>query len=364
MSDPSSHEPSTGRASRKTWLGISAILVGIGAVILADQTKLTATKLLFGGFYIKDQYRAALLYVGVALAILGALLVVLSAIRSTDPLAISALSSVTAVLLAFTLVAGGLIYAAYKHTQSNASSGDVSALGQQPAQPSPPQVSASSSDYPSPCTVYLYGHDAQLTITGPDASSECASFASGAAPSGQTWTTTTEQPSGALSQVCDLISGSDELTVSDDGGQIYGTEACNSFSSQGWSPSSSTSTTPSTASSSTAGGCDCTVADLPNRCDANISTTSGLTCQYAENTFYEYDKTTQGNPSEPATLQAWDPAARRYYTESCSSGDGVVDCGMPGTGGSDVRFNQSAITRYTSSEASSYAASADLGPNG
>lgn len=47
---------------------ISAILVGIGAAIVADQTKLTATKLLVGGFYIEDQYREVL-YAGIALAI-------------------------------------------------------------------------------------------------------------------------------------------------------------------------------------------------------------------------------------------------------------------------------------------------------
>lgn len=109
-------------------------------------------------------------------------------------------------------------------------------------------------------------------------------------------------------------------------------------------------------------GCNCGVADLPNRCDANISSTSDVSCRFAENTFYEYWKTTGGDPSQQPTLQAWSPADQQYYTQNCSSGDGVVDCVH--SGGSDVRFNQSAVGAYTSSEASYYAAHSDLGPNG
>lgn len=87
-----------------------------------------------------------------------------------------------------------------------------------------------------------------------------------------------------------------------------------------------------------------------------------MTCRFAENTFYEYYQAMQGNTTTPAAVQAWSPATHQYYTESCSSGDGVVDCSHGN--GSDVRFNQSAIANYTPTEASSYAASADLGPNG
>jgi hypothetical protein len=102
-------------------LGISALLVGICAVILTDQTKLTATKLLLGGVYIKDQYREALLFAGIALAILGALLAILSAVRAAEPAAISSLSRITGALLVLTLVGGGFIYVAYRYGQRNVS---------------------------------------------------------------------------------------------------------------------------------------------------------------------------------------------------------------------------------------------------
>jgi len=117
-SDQSDNEH--GNGGGRTGLGIGAILVGIAAAIVADQTKLTTTKkVLLGGFYIKDQYREALLYAGVALAILGALLVLVSAMKSAQPSAISSLSAVTGLLLILTLAGGGFVYVAYKKSQLN-----------------------------------------------------------------------------------------------------------------------------------------------------------------------------------------------------------------------------------------------------
>ncbi len=101
---------------------------------------------------------------------------------------------------------------------------------------------------------------------------------------------------------------------------------------------------------------------LPNQCDQNISTSPGVSCPFAENTFYEYWKATGGDPIQPVTIQAWSSASQQYYTETCSPGDGVVDC-LHGNG-YDVRFSQNSITAYTSTEASAYAAAAHLGPNG
>jgi hypothetical protein len=97
-------------------------------------------------------------------------------------------------------------------------------------------------------------------------------------------------------------------------------------------------------------------------CDANISVGPNTTCPFAENTFYEYYAATGGNASEQATVQAWSSVTQQYYTEGCSSGAGVVDCA--GGTGSEVHFSQGAIAAYTPSEASSYAASGHLGPNG
>ena len=104
------------------------------------------------------------------------------------------------------------------------------------------------------------------------------------------------------------------------------------------------------------------VAALPNQCDQNISATSDVSCRVAENTFYEYWKATGGNPGGQINAQAWSPTDQQYYPESCSSTNGVVDC-LYGNG-SDVRFSENAVAAYTQSEASGYAAAADLGPNG
>jgi hypothetical protein len=165
-----------------------------------------------------------------------------------------------------------------------------------------------------------------------------------------------------LTQVCDLMSGSDEVVVNDDGAQEYGSQACQTFTGQGWSAPSSSS--PSTTNDT--GGCNCSVSDLPNRCDANIATTSGLSCALAENTFYEFFKTTEGQPSDPsqqATVQAWDPGAKQYDSENCAAGEGVVDCSAA-TGDSDIRFNQTAVAKYTDAQAGSYATGGQLGPHG
>src|SRR5438046_2470132 len=107
-------------------LGIAAILVGIGAVILANETKLTTTKLLSGGFVIKDEYRQFLLFAGIALAILGALLVLVSASQSAEPAAVSALATVTGVLWVLTALGGGLIYAGYRHAEDERTRGTSS----------------------------------------------------------------------------------------------------------------------------------------------------------------------------------------------------------------------------------------------
>ena len=104
------------------------------------------------------------------------------------------------------------------------------------------------------------------------------------------------------------------------------------------------------------------MADLPRQCATNISATSNVSCPFAETTFYEYYKATNGNANEQIAVQAWSSPTQRYYSESCSSGDGVVDC-VHGRG-ADVRFSQSGIAAYTPSEAAAYAAASDLGPNG
>ncbi len=112
-------------------------------------------------------------------------------------------------------------------------------------------------------------------------------------------------------------------------------------------------------------GCNCGVADLPVRCDANISATSGVHCNFAENTFYEFYKATGGDPTQSPLLQVWSPAYRVYIDLQCTNGDGVVDCTRSGPGSSiDVRFTQDSMSAYTPDQAAAYAQSANIGPQG
>jgi hypothetical protein len=92
------------------------------------------------------------------------------------------------------------------------------------------------SQYRSPCTLHLQGHDAELTVAGPAAQSECASFVA-AMPAGETLTT--QAPSSLEAEntaVCELGSGSNQVAVQDSGGQDYGQQACAYFSREGWAP--------------------------------------------------------------------------------------------------------------------------------
>ena len=107
------------RAGKRMSLGIGTIAVGIAAIVVANEIKLTATKALLGGYYLKEPYRVAFLLAGVMLAILGILLAALSALRTAEPMAVEALSRVTLLLLAATLVWGGVIYSGYHHAEQN-----------------------------------------------------------------------------------------------------------------------------------------------------------------------------------------------------------------------------------------------------
>jgi len=121
-------------------------------------------------------------------------------------------------------------------------------------------------------------------------------------------------------------------------------------------PTANQTTSPATS------GCNCRVVDLPQHCDPNLSSTSDVTCRFAENSFYEYYKKTNGDPTQPASIQVWDATTHQYLAGNCSSGDGVVDCGYGKN--ADVRFNQTAISSYTPAQASTYEKSNDLGPSG
>src|SRR5579875_108791 len=160
-------------------------------------------------------------------------------------------------------------------------------------------------------------------------------------------------------------------TTSNNGAPSSGRQSARSNSTPATPESASTShsTAPTTSTTSglpsttaaTTGGCDCGVSDLPHQCGPGLATTAGLSCALANNTFYEYWKVSDANPTDALTLRVWNPADETYETVSCTTGDGVVDC-SPGAGGADIRFDQSAVTAYTTGDAAAYAASGNLGP--
>ena len=245
MSDEHGPGPRRGSPLR----GVISLLIGVGLVVLANETKLTAGKALLGGFYVKDQYRVALMIGGYALVALSVLLVLLSSSTTTDPTALRSLTNLVTLLAILGVGGGAMIYAAYKNAQHQAAS-TASTSFSSPPPPGPAQVSSNSTDYPSPCTLYLSGHDAQLTLSGPNAPADCAAFATNASSSGQTWTTNPQSPTGSLTQVCNLTLDVGAVTVEDDGGQTYGQQACNTFSRQGWTTQPATSTATSGTSTS------------------------------------------------------------------------------------------------------------------
>jgi hypothetical protein len=108
------------------------------------------------------------------------------------------------------------------------------------------------------------------------------------------------------------------------------------------------------------------VQDLPVQCGSGVAGSSGVSCLFAENAFYEYWQASGGNPTQSANINVWSAEGQQYSPLSCASGDGVVDCTGTNSSGValDARFSQQAVAVYTSSEAAAYAASGKLGPNG
>jgi hypothetical protein len=104
---------------------------------------------------------------------------------------------------------------------------------------------------------------------------------------------------------------------------------------------------------------------LPQNCGTGVHATQALSCPLANNVFYEYFKATQ-NSGNGTTLSAWSPATKQYYSVSCTPAAGLVKCMIAGTSDphAEVDLTQAALGAYTPQQASSYAAHAELGPNG
>jgi hypothetical protein len=88
--------------------------------------------------------------------------------------------------------------------------------------------------YPSPCSLYVAGHEVRVSFTGPSSAEACASFVQHAASS-TGWTTAPQSSAESGSVVCELQNRDNEkAAITDNGGQSYGKEACNQLSGEGW----------------------------------------------------------------------------------------------------------------------------------
>jgi hypothetical protein len=104
---------------------------------------------------------------------------------------------------------------------------------------------------------------------------------------------------------------------------------------------------------------------FPVQCGYGVSGSSGTTCAFAENAFYEYWQASGGDSTQAESISVWSAASQQSYQLSCGAGDGLVDCiGSNATGASlDARFTQHAVSAYTDQQAAAYAGSGKLGPN-
>jgi hypothetical protein len=88
--------------------------------------------------------------------------------------------------------------------------------------------------YPSPCSLYVTGHEVRVSFTGSNSAGACASFVQHAA-SNTEWTTAPQTSGESGGVVCEVQNRNNEKAViTDNGGQSYGKEACTQLSGEGW----------------------------------------------------------------------------------------------------------------------------------
>jgi hypothetical protein len=90
------------------------------------------------------------------------------------------------------------------------------------------------SEYESPCTLYVSGHDAKIEFSGTQAPAQCAHFVQRLPEAG--WSTEAQTQAAAREVVCELTNATNHepAVVTDTGDKAYGTEACNALSGEGW----------------------------------------------------------------------------------------------------------------------------------
>jgi hypothetical protein len=89
------------------------------------------------------------------------------------------------------------------------------------------------SRYPSPCSLYVAGHEVRVSFTGPNSAEDCAVFVQRA--NNTEWTTMSQEDAANGGVVCELVNRANEKAViTDNGGQEYGKEAYTQLSGEGW----------------------------------------------------------------------------------------------------------------------------------
>jgi hypothetical protein len=93
-------------------------------------------------------------------------------------------------------------------------------------------------------------------------------------------------------------------------------------------------------------------------CDPNVrAETATTTCAFAENVFWAY--WTSGESSSP--LPVWSPAVQASFSTTCQKDGGQITCTTADS--ALVEFPQSAVDRYSQTQADAYASAHDLGPD-
>jgi hypothetical protein len=89
------------------------------------------------------------------------------------------------------------------------------------------------SRFPSPCSLYVTGHEVRVSFTGPNSAEDCAAFIQKTANT--EWTTAPQEGAANGAVVCELVNRANEnAVITDNGGQAYGKEACTQLSGEGW----------------------------------------------------------------------------------------------------------------------------------
>jgi hypothetical protein len=89
------------------------------------------------------------------------------------------------------------------------------------------------SEYQSPCSLYVVGHEARVSFTGANAAEQCAGLV--AKQPGVEWTTEPQANTEGQPVSCELVNRANEqVRITDEGSQYYGGLACKQLSGEGW----------------------------------------------------------------------------------------------------------------------------------